>query len=54
MSWDFGKVRTHLTQLLWITGIFDRFHRPGRPRHRVGLSFTWPKNRAELMVVTIA
>ena len=31
MSWDFGKVRTRLTQILWITRIFDPAHRPKGP-----------------------
>jgi hypothetical protein len=31
MGWDFGKVRIRLTQLLWITRIFDCAHRPEGP-----------------------
>jgi hypothetical protein len=34
MIWDFGKVRTRLTQLLWTTRIFDCAHPVFSTAHR--------------------
>ena len=61
MSWDFGKVRTRLTQLLWTTRIFDCALSRGTllivqrdPVECLELSLTQLQYHPELMVVTIA